>query len=146
MKFIFRLERLLELRARAEDERKQRLAKAVLAVRAATEAVERTESAQQDLARSWREAVALGLCAADAEDYLLCSAALERELSARKKSVQQAETAVAARQADLEAANSKRRSLEKFKEKAKRRFTLIEQVVEQKLFDEMALLRAGGRP
>ena len=146
MKFIFRLERLLDLRLSAEDDCKVRLAQAVQAAREATDAIDRTQGAQEELNRSWQSAVAEGLCAADASDYQQCAVALERDLIVRNKAFQQAETAIAIRQSELEAAVSKRRSLEKFKDKAQRRFQLSEQISEQKQLDDLAMMRAGGRP
>jgi flagellar export protein FliJ len=145
MKFEFRLERLLDLRMRAEDDCKVRLAQALLTLREAADAVDRTLAAQQELNRSWQVAVAEGLCSADAEDYQQCAVTLEKTQDARRKTFEQAETAVACRRLDLEAAVAKRRSLEKFKDRAKRRFQLVEQMAEQKQLDDLAIMRAGGR-
>jgi flagellar protein FliJ len=137
--FKFRLERVREMRVRAEDEAKEELARS-MALRARSEELLREAAARVQSARSGQLGAATG--GVGIEQMLAHQAFIERaerELQAAEMELSRQDAEVDARRAALQEAARERQVLDQLKDKQQTAHRREAERVESNQIDELAL-------
>lgn len=141
-RFVFKLQRVLDLRAQEEEVKKNELA---LAERAWREEVARLEALRQRRAATMTALLAPELrgdvaALLDGQRYL---AVLAEDTARQQQQVAQARAAADAKRGELVVASQKKRVLEKLRDKRRAEWRQAEERAEQRFLDEMNLADDG---
>ncbi|MFW6147568.1 MAG: flagellar export protein FliJ [Thermodesulfobacteriota bacterium] len=144
--FSFRLDRIRRYRNYREKEAQIALAKAKSEQRELQEAENRLGSERIEAARRCRNEVVAGI---SVPVYLMYGAFLARlssEIDDTHVGLKQAEKNVKSREAALLQESVSRKALERLRELKYKRYTKNQDREEQKILDELVLLRRGNNP
>lgn len=140
--FKFRLQTVLDLARRVQDQKAQVLAAADTRRQSVAEVLERLVEEQTTRRAELREAQLTGVLDLQAIEWSLqFLGALAERIVAQRSALARADEEVAAARADLMAAAQKVQVLEKLKEKARQDYNLALDRQEAKFIDELATVR-----
>ena len=142
-KFVFRLQRLLELRERKVEECKKSLALAIQEVNRAAAEVARLQGEQTRLNRSWREETQHGLAPDLARCFQRCVVALVQLRKAAEEIAAAAKAKESVCRSHLAQALTKQKALEKLRARLRARHSEAALKREQAELDDFAVIRAA---
>ncbi|MGD0088796.1 MAG: flagellar export protein FliJ [Planctomycetota bacterium] len=141
--FVFRLQRLLELRERRVEECKKRLALAILGVNRAEAEVERLKGEQVQLNSTWKDEARRGFASYMALCFQQYVAALVLFRELAEKAVTTAKGNESECRTALAQALTKQKALERLRARLLARYTQETRKREQAELDDFAVIRAG---
>lgn len=139
--FRFRLQQLLRLRARMEQESAARAAEARLVADEARERAEVIDAAREAGMRHLANANSAGGSAGQVQQLALIVQQLEKHAEHADTASREAEEAVQLRLAELTAAAQERLALDKLRERRRLSWHLEQSQADQKHMDEIAITR-----
>ena len=140
-RFVFRLERLLELRKRQVEEAQKLLARCIENVRAGQAILQRLQEEQDNLNQSWRKIASGALSPDRALDYQQWLESLVKSSKAATADLENLKNEELACRALLAKAMGRQKSLEKLRERALGRFIQDTNRRAQAELDDLTMLR-----